>query len=53
MLTVPSIEFVDGLDDGGGVHFVNFEALPDSAQQGDGEFAAEVFPKFFEAGQDD
>ena len=45
-------EFVDRGDHGFLIDFVDFEALTDGAQQGDGEFAAEVFAKFFEAGED-
>ena len=33
------------------VHFVDFHAAPDFLEQRDGQFAAEVFAEFFEAGQ--
>ena len=45
-------EFVDGSDHLLLVDVVHFESFADGAQQGDGEFAAEVFAEFFQAGED-
>ena len=49
---VSRFEFVDGGDHGVVVDFMDFEALTDGAQESDGEFAAKVLAKFFEARED-
>ena len=46
------MQLVDGGGDFGRVHFVHLDALPDGFEQGDGQFAAEMFPEFFKAGED-
>src|ERR1051325_4646838 len=45
-------KFVDGGDHGFLIDFMDFEGLTDGAQESDGEFAAKVLAKFFEARED-
>src|SRR6266536_1937397 len=35
-------QLVEGGDDGGRMHLVNFEAAPDAVEQGDGQLSAEM-----------
>jgi hypothetical protein len=43
---------MDGFDNKGGVHFMDFEALPDRAKQRDCKLSPQMFAEFVEAGQD-
>src|SRR5439155_7880104 len=47
------MQFLDGFDDHGVVHFVNLDALSDGFEERDGELAAEMLAEFFETAQDD
>lgn len=52
VLAGAGFQLVDGVEHHRGVDFVDFEAVTDGAEEGDVEFAAEVFAEFFEAGKD-
>ena len=45
------LQLVDGRGDGGGVHLMHLETLPDAAQQRDGEPAAEMFSELLQPAQ--
>ncbi len=46
---VAFLKFVHGFNNLGEVHFVDFKALTDGFEQGDGKFATKVFAKFLQA----
>ena len=50
---VARFEFADRLKHLRGVDVVHFESLADRVEERDGEFATEMFAKFFEAAEDD
>lgn len=50
---VAFLQFVDGVDDLGKVHLVDFEAFTNGFEQGDGKFAAKVFAELLKAVEED
>ena len=44
-------QFVNRFNDLGQIHFVDFRAPADFAEQGDGQVAAEMFAKFVQAAE--
>ena len=53
LVMLPPAQFVDRCEHLGPPHLVNFETLPDAAQQGDRQLAAEMFAEFLEAVEHD
>src|SRR5581483_2952909 len=50
---VAFLKFVNGFDDLGEAHLVDFETLTNGLEQGDGKLAAKVFPEFLQAIEED